>query len=46
MLYRESEVLSQSQDGATLELEIRIAPAVAGRLLQIQGVELVTESEQ
>ena len=46
MLYREGEVLSQSQNGAALELEIRIAPSVAGRLLQIQGVEVIREGEQ
>ena len=32
MLYREGEVLDQSQHGDVLELEIRIAQSVAGRL--------------
>ena len=45
MLYREGEVLDQSQHGDVLELEIRIAPSVAGRLLQRRGVELARDHE-
>ena len=45
MLYREGEVLNQSQHGDVLELEIRIAPSVASRLLQQRGVELVRDHE-
>ena len=43
LLYREGEVLEQSQNGRSLELEIRVTPALSGRLLRIQGVELVRE---
>lgn len=43
LLYREGEVLEQSQNGTSLELEIRVTPALSGRLLGIQGVELVRE---
>ena len=45
MLYREGEVLDQSQHGDILELEIRIAQSVAGRLLQRRGVELARDHE-
>ena len=45
MLYREGEVLNQSQHGDVLELEIRIAQSVAGRLLQRPGVELARDHE-
>ena len=45
MLYREGEVLDQSQHGDVLELEIRIAQSVAGRLLQRRGVELARDHE-
>ena len=45
MLYREGEVLNQSQHGDVLELEIRIAQSVAGRLLQRRGVELARDHE-
>ncbi len=45
MLYREGEVLDQSQHGDVLELEIRIPLAVAGRLLQRPGVELARDHE-
>ena len=45
MLYREGEVLNQSQHGDVLELEIRIARSVAGRLLQQRGVELARDHE-
>jgi 50S ribosomal subunit-associated GTPase HflX len=43
MLYREGEVLSQSSDGAFIEVEIRVAQSVAGRLLQVPGVQLTEE---
>jgi GTP-binding protein HflX len=43
LLYREGEVLEQSMDGTTLELEIRVAPALWGRLARIDGLELVRE---
>ena len=43
MLYREGEVLSQSSDGAFMEVEIRVAQSVAGRLLQMPGVQLTEE---
>lgn len=43
MLYREGEVLGQSQDGDVLELEIRLSPSLAGRLLQQPTVELVRD---
>ena len=43
LLYREGEVLEQSQNGTSLELEIRVTPALSGRLLRIRGVELVRE---
>ncbi len=43
LLYREGEVLEQSQNGRSLELEIRVTTALSGRLLRIQGVELVRE---
>ena len=45
MLYREGEVLNQSQDGDVLELEIRIPRSLAGRLLQQQGVTLARDHE-
>ena len=40
MLHREGEVLSQSQVEDTMELEIRVPPSLAGRLLQRPSVEL------
>ena len=40
MLYREGEVISQSQDGDVLELEVRVPQSLAGRLLQLPSVEL------
>ena len=45
MLYREGEVLNQTQHGDVLELEIRVAQSVAGRLLQRRGVELARDHE-
>ena len=45
MLYREGEVLNQSQHGDVLELEIRVPRSVAGRLLQQRGVELARDHE-
>ena len=45
MLYREGEVLNQTQHDDVLELEIRIAQSVAGRLLQRRGVELARDHE-
>ncbi len=45
MLYREGEVLKQTQHDDVLELEIRIAQPVAGRLLQRRGVELARDHE-
>jgi len=45
MLYREGEVLNQSQHGDVLELEIRVPLSFAGRLLKQQGVELVRDHE-
>ena len=42
-LHREGEVLEQSYNGTSVELEIRVAPALTGRLLQIEGLELVRE---
>jgi len=43
LLYREGEVLSQSQDGDVLELEIRVPAPLAGRLLQRPSVELTRD---
>ena len=43
MLYREGEVLSQSQDEDVLELEIRVPRSLAGRLLQQASVELARD---
>jgi len=45
MLYREGEVLNQSQDGDVLELEIRVPRSFAGRLLQRPHVELARDLE-
>jgi len=45
MLYREGEVLKQSQHGDVLELEIRVSRSFAGRLLQRSGVELARDHE-
>ena len=45
MLYREGEVLNQSQDGDVLELEIRVPRSFAGRLLQRPNVELARDLE-
>ena len=45
MLYREGEVLNQSQDGDVLELEIRVPRSFAGRLLQRPDVELARDLE-
>ncbi len=45
MLYREGEVLNQSQDGDVLELEIRVPRSFAGRLLQRPNVELARDFE-
>ena len=45
MLYREGEVLNQSQHGDVLEVEIRVPQAVASRLLQQPGVELARDHE-
>jgi len=45
MLYREGEVLNQSQDGDVLELEIRVPQSFAGRLLQRPHVELARDLE-
>ena len=42
-LYREGEVLSQSQDGDVLELEVRVPQSLAGRLLQLPSVELARD---
>ena len=44
MLYREGEVLGQSSDGTFMEVEIRVTQSVAGRLLQLPGVELAGEA--
>ena len=43
MLYREGEVLSQSQDGNVLVLEIRVPQSLAGRLLKRPSVELARD---
>jgi GTP-binding protein HflX len=43
MLYREGEVLGQSQDEDVIELEIRVSQALAGRLRQHEGVELAKD---
>ena len=43
MLYREGEVLRQSQDEDVLELEIRVTQSLAGRLLQQASVELARD---
>ncbi len=43
MLYREGEVLGQSQDGDVIELEVRVPGPVAGRLLQRPSVELARD---
>jgi GTP-binding protein HflX len=43
LLYREGEVISQSQDGGVLELEIRVPAPLAGRLLQRPSVELARD---
>ncbi len=43
LLHREGEVLEQSHNGTTIELEIRVTPALWGRLAQIEGLELVRE---
>ena len=43
MLYREGEVLNQSQEGDVLELEIRMPASLAGRLLQRPGVEFARD---
>ena len=43
MLYREGEVLNQSQHDEVLELEIRVPRSLAGRLLQRPGVELARD---
>lgn len=43
MLYREGEVLGQSQDGDVIELEVRVPGPVAGRLLQQPSVELARD---
>ena len=45
ILYREGEVLNQSQHGDVLELEIRVPRSLAGRLLQQQGVKLARDHE-
>jgi len=45
MLYREGEVLNQSQDDDVLELEIRVPRSFAGRLLQRPNVELARDFE-
>jgi len=45
MLYREGEVLNQTQDGDVLELEIRVPRSFAGRLLQRPNVELARDLE-
>ena len=43
MLYREGEVLSQSQHGEILELEIRVPQSLVGRLLRQASVELARD---
>ena len=43
MLYREGEVISQSQDGDVLELEVRVPQSLAGRLLKLPSVELARD---
>ena len=43
MLYREGEVLSQSQDEDVLELEIRVPRSFVARLLKQGSVELVRD---
>jgi GTP-binding protein HflX len=43
MLYREGEVLSQTQDGNVIELEVRLPLPLAGRLLQQPSVELARD---
>ncbi len=45
MLYREGEVLDQAHDEDALELEIRVSPPFAGRLLQQESVELVRDHD-
>ena len=45
MLYREGEVLNQSQHGDVVEVEIRVPRSLAGRLLQQQGVTLARDHE-
>ena len=43
MLHREGEVLSQTQDGNVVELEVRLPLPLAGRLLQQPSVELARD---
>jgi GTP-binding protein HflX len=43
MLYREGEVVSQSQDGDVIELEVRLPRPMAGRLLQQPSVKLTRD---
>ena len=43
MLYREGEVLSQTQDGDVIELEVRLPLPLAGRLLRQPSVELARD---
>ena len=45
MLYREGEVLNQTEHGDVLELEIRVPLSFAGRLVQRPGVELARDHE-
>ena len=43
MLHREGEVLSQTQDGNVIELEVRLPVPLAGRLLEQASVELARD---
>ncbi len=45
-LHREGEVLAQWQDGTSLEVEVRAAPALWGRLREASGVELVRTNDR
>jgi GTP-binding protein HflX len=45
LIYREGEILEKHQKGTILELKIRVTPMLTGRLLQIEGVEIIPEHE-
>ena len=45
MLHREGEVVSQTQDGNVIELEVRLPIPLAGRLLEQASVELARDHE-